>query len=303
MNLKRRQFLFLSSLSAIGVGFIGCVAQSGKNADLTASKTAIASIPAKKDLLMRFVSVSDTGTGEKTQYAVAKAMNAYHSQNPYDLVILAGDNIYNNGEMEKIGEVFERPYAPLLKQGVKFQACLGNHDIRSNNGEEQVKYPHFNMNGRHYTFRRDKMQFFALDTNGNADWTHQLVWLEQELSRSNAPWKVVFGHHPVYASGIYGSNPTFMKTFSPLFAKYGVQLYINGHEHHYERTRSINGTTYLISGAGADTRPVGRSEWTEYSASKLSFATYEVYTDRIEISGIDTDNRVFDKGVVQLKSA
>lgn len=304
MNLKRRQFLFFSSLSAIGVGFLGCVARnSGKNADITASKTAIASIAAKNDLLLRFVSVSDTGTGEQTQYAVAKAMNAYHSQNPYDLVILAGDNVYNNGEMEKIGEVFERPYAPLLKQGVKFQACLGNHDIRSNNGDRQVKYPHFNMNGRHYTFRRDQMQFFALDTNGNADWTHQLVWLEQELSRSDAPWKVVFGHHPVYASGVYGSNPTFMKTFSPLFAKYNVQLYINGHEHHYERTRSINGTTYLISGAGADTRPVRRSEWTEYSASKLSFATYEVYTDRIEISGIGTDNRVFDKGIVQLKSA
>ena len=304
MNLKRRQFLFFSSLSVIGLGFIGCVArQAGKKADIAASKTIIASSAAKNDLLLRFISVADTGTGDSGQYAVAKAMTNYHSQNPYDLVILAGDNIYTNGEFEKINAVFERPYAPLLKQGVKFQACLGNHDIRSHNGDLQVKYPHFNMNGRYYTFRRDKMQFFALDTNGNADWTHQLVWLEQELSRSNAPWKVVFGHHPVYASGIYGSNPTFMKTFSPLFAKYGVQLYINGHEHHYERTRSINGTTYLISGAGADTRPVGRSEWTEYSASKLSFATYEVYTDRIEISGIDTDNRVFDKGVVQLKSA
>ncbi len=303
MNLKRRQFLFFSSLSFFGVGFMGCVAQSsGKKADIAASKATMAATSAKNDLLLRFVSVSDTGTGEKTQYAVAKAMNTYHNQNPYDLVILAGDNIYTNGEMEKIGDVFERPYAPLLKQGVKFQACLGNHDIRTANGDLQVKYPHFNMSGRHYTFRRDQMQFFVLDTNVNADWKNQLVWLEQELSHSDAHWKVVVGHHPVYASGVYGSNPTFIKTLSPLFAKYGVQLYINGHEHHYERTRSINGTTYLISGAGADTRPVGRSEWTEYSASKLSFAAYELYADRIEISGIGTDNRVFDRGVIQLKS-
>ena len=35
---------------------------------------------------------------------------------------------------------------------------------------------------------------------------------------------------------------------------------------------------------------VGRSNWTEYSASKLSFAAYEVYSDKIEISGIGTDN-------------
>ncbi|WP_017316727.1 metallophosphoesterase family protein [Mastigocladopsis repens] len=304
MKLKRRQFLFLSSLSAIGVGFLGCVTrQAGKNAGIAASKAAIPLNPAKNDLLLRFVSVADTGTGDQGQYAVAKAMTQHHNKNPYDLVVLAGDNIYTNGEMEKIGAVFERPYAPLLQQGVKFQAVLGNHDIRTANGDLQLKYLGFNMRGRFYTFRRDNVQFFALDTNTNADWEKQLKWLEQELSASNAPWKVVFGHHPVYASGVYGSNPTFIKAFTPLFQKYGVQLYINGHEHHYERTRSLNGTTYLICGGGAGTRPVGRSEWTEYSAEKLSFAAYEVYADRIEISGIGTDNRVFDKGIIPLKSA
>lgn len=304
MKLKRRQFLFLSSLSAIGLGFLGCVTrQAGKNGSIAVSKAATPPNPAKNDLLLRFVSVADTGTGDGGQYAVAKAMTNYHSKNLYDLVVLAGDNIYTNGEMEKIGAVFERPYAPLLKQGVKFQAVLGNHDIRTANGELQLKYFDFNMRGRFYTFRRDNVQFFALDTNTNADWEKQLKWLEEELSFSNSPWKVVFGHHPVYASGVYGSNPAFIKSFTPLFQKYGVQLYINGHEHHYERTRSINGTTYLICGGGAGTRPVGRSEWTEYSAEKLSFAAYEVYADRIEISGIGTDNRVFDKGIVPLKSA
>jgi 3',5'-cyclic AMP phosphodiesterase CpdA len=186
---------------------------------------------------------------------------------------------------------------------VKFQACLGNHDIRTANGDPQVKYRGFNMKGRYYTFRRNNVQFFALDTNGNANWDKQLVWLEKELSRSNAPWKIVFGHHPIYASGHYGSNPAFVKTFTPIFQKHGVQLYINGHEHHYERTRSINGTTYLICGAGAGNRPVGKNEWTEYSTENLSFAAYEVYKDRIEISGIGTDNRIFDQGIIQLKSA
>ncbi|ACC79734.1 metallophosphoesterase family protein [Nostoc punctiforme] len=305
MNLKRRQFLFLSSFSAIGTGFLAWMLadKNHQSADITDSTTAIAANPVKKDLLLRFVSVADTGTGARGQYAVAGAMNAYHKQNPYDLVVLAGDNIYNNGEIEKISAVFERPYQPLLKQGVKFQACLGNHDIRTDNGDPQVKYIGFNMKGRYYTFKRNQVQFFALDTNSNADWKNQLPWLEKELSISNAPWKVVFGHHPIYSSGQYGSNADFIKTFTPLFQKYGVQLYINGHEHNYERTRAIDGTTYLICGAGAGNRPVGRSEWTKYSTSDLSFASYEVYKDRIEISAIATDNRVFDKGIIQLKSA
>jgi 3',5'-cyclic AMP phosphodiesterase CpdA len=299
MKINRRQFLFLTGLTAIGSGFIGW-----KLADINGENSVLESAIAKntnpKDLVFRFVSVADTGTGAKGQYAVAKAMNNYHQNNPYNLVVLAGDNIYNNGEIEKIEAVFERPYQPLLKKGVKFHACLGNHDIRTNNGDDQVKYPGFNMPGRYYTFIRDNIQFFALDTNGNADWKNQLIWLEKELSLSKATGKVVFGHHPIYASGAYGSNPNFIKLFTPLFQKYGVQLYINGHEHHYERTRSINGTTYMICGAGAGNRPVGRSAWTEYSTSNLSFAAYDVYADRIEIIGIGNDNRVFDRGVIKL---
>ncbi|MBD2347205.1 metallophosphoesterase family protein [Anabaena subtropica] len=296
MNLKRRQFILLTSLSAFGSGLSvwKFIHRNDQSSDL-----AIAS-PPKKDLLLRFVSVADTGTGARGQYAVAKAMTLYHKQNPYDLVVLAGDNIYNNGEIEKINAVFERPYQDLLKQGVKFQACLGNHDIRTDNGDPQVRYPGFNMNGRrYYTFRRQRAQFFALDTNSNADWQSQLAWLEKELSNSNAQWKLVFGHHPIYSSGVYGSNQAFIKTFTPLFQKYGVQLYINGHEHSYERTRAIDGTTYLTCGAGAGNRPVGRSKWTAHSTSDLSFAAYEVYPDRIEVSAIATNNRIFDKGMIK----
>jgi 3',5'-cyclic AMP phosphodiesterase CpdA len=219
------------------------------------------------------------------------------------LVILAGDNIYNNGEIEKISAVFEQPYQVLLQNGVKFQACLGNHDIRTANGDPQVRYAGFNMPGRYYTFGRGDVQFFALDTNHNADWKTQLSWLEQELSRSNAPWKIVFGHHQIYSSGHYGLNQPFIETLTPIFQKYRVQLYINGHDHHYERSQSIKGTTYLICGAGGGTRSVGRSQWTAYSASQLSFAAYEVYSDRLIIKGIGTDNSVFDQGIIPLQSA
>ena len=296
MNINRRQFLFLTGISTIGSGFLGW-----KLSNTNFLIESAAANPLKKDLLLRFVSVADTGTGTKGQYAVANAMNFYHQQNPYNLVVLAGDNIYNNGEIEKINQVFELPYQPLLKNGVKFHACLGNHDIRTDNGVPQVKYPGFNMQGRYYTFTQNQVQFFALDTNNNADWQNKLIWLEKELSSSQNPWKIVFCHHPIYSSGQYGSNKNFIKIFTPLFKKYNVQLYINGHEHNYERTSSINGTTYLICGAGAGNRPVGRSSWTEYSTSNLSFAAYNVYPDKIEISGIDTKNRVFDQGIIKIK--
>lgn len=314
MTMKRRKFLVWGIFSGLGVTACSKLirTQIAQSNDITSTNTnTLASTSTTADdlrnakegrPLLRFVSVADTGTGATGQYAVAAAMTRYHQLNPYDLVILAGDNIYNNGEIEKISAVFEMPYQALLQQGVKFQSCLGNHDIRTGNGDPQIRYPGFNMSGRYYTFRRGDVQFFALDTNHNADWKTQIPWLEQELSRSNAPWKIVFGHHQIYSSGQYGLNQEFIKTLTPLFQKYRVQLYINGHDHHYERSQPIKGTTYLICGGGAGTRPVGRSEWTASSAERLSFAAYEVYRDRILINGIDTNNQVFDRGVIPLQS-
>ncbi len=310
MSLKRRDFLTLSGLTALGFGILGKFfwhqpVQSANLSNLEDSEPEpdflrTAQNPTTQPLL-RFVSVADTGTGASGQYAVSAAMWKHYQKTPYNLVILAGDNIYNHGEIEKIKAVFEDPYQPLLQQGVKFQACLGNHDIRTDNGVPQVNYPGFNMQGkRYYTFRRDPVQFFALDTNHNADWQQQLIWLDQELEKSDALWKIVFGHHQIYASGHYGMNQPFIKTLVPVLKKHGVRLYINGHEHHYERTQSIDGITYLTCGGGAGTRPVGRSAWTAYSAQKLSFATYEVYSDRISIQAIGTDHKVFDRGVVTL---
>ncbi|MBD2104346.1 metallophosphoesterase [Leptolyngbya sp. FACHB-261] len=303
MPLKRRQLLTWTGLAGLGAATACMRSRAGSSqtnppAASAAIPTPVPTTPAGPQL--RFAAVADTGTGGEGQYAVAKAMAGYHAQNPFPLVVLAGDNIYNNGEIEKISAVFEQPYETLLNQGVKFRACLGNHDIRTANGEPQLRYPGFNMEGRYYTFTQAPVQFFALDTNGNAAWRTQLAWLDQELSRSTAPWKVVFGHHPVYSSGHYGVNRAFIRDLTPLFEKHRVQLYINGHDHSYERTQVINGTTYLICGAGAGTRPVGRSGWTAHSAQRLSFAGLEVYDDRIEIEAIGTDGSVFDRGVIKL---
>ena len=122
--------------------------------------------------------------------------------------------------------------------------------------------------------------------------------LETQLQQAKPTWKVVFGHHPLYSSGSHGSSPQLINKLSPLFSRYGVQLYLNGHDHNYERTESINGTTYVTSGNGAKLKDVGESDWTAYSVSRLGFAAVEVYTDRLEIMGIGTNGEIFDRGTI-----
>lgn len=281
----RRKFLTLLSASAIAA---------------SCSKPQQLGSPAPNDAEgpIRFVVVGDVGRGNRGQYAVARAMEQHFRQAPFPFILMTGDNIYEDGEIEKLNKVFERPYRALLNQGVKFRAVLGNHDIRENNGDQQVAYPLFNMDGRYYSFRQDEAEFFALDTNKNADWDGQLAWLESALSASNATWKIAYGHHPIYSSGKHGNHPRLEEKLCPLFKQYAVQLYCCGHDHHYERTQPIDGTTYVVAGGGSETRPVGKSSWTAYSEKVLSFASVKVSDKGLVITGIDTENNVIDQGVI-----
>ena len=294
--MKRRKFFLLTSFVGLGIALGGN--SFSKHQHSPKLKNCPRNIITTSPSFFRFAALGDIGTGVIRQYEVAKVMECYNSKNRFALVLLAGDNIYNNGEIERIHAVFEKPYRSLLKQDIPFYAVLGNHDIRTRNGEDQINYPQFNMQGRYYTFTEDLVQFFALDTNENTLWKQQLEWLEEKLASSQKPWKVVFGHHNLYSSGKYGVNQELIERLTPLFSRYGVQLYINGHEHHYERTIPIQGTTYLTCGAGATIRSVGKSSWTAYSASRLSFAVFEVEHNRLTIKGIDTDGQIFDHGEI-----
>ena len=312
MKFTRRRFLGLAGLGSMGLAIAVSGRSSGKSLISPEQTTQDASkvnpnrpdVPSQERPLLRFVATADTGSGDKNQFAVGEAIARYHDQNPFELAVLGGDNIYNSGDIALIGSTFEQPYAKVLARGVKFRACLGNHDIRTANAVPQVNYPGFHMDGRYYTYSDGPAQFFVLDTNGNIDWKAQMNWLETTLKASTASWKIVYGHHPIYSSGHYGTDPAFVARFTPLFKKYNVNLYINGHEHHYERSNPIDGTTYLITGhGGASLRPVtAKPPTSAFAVSRFGFSTVEIWTDRMVIQGIGTDGTVFDRGVVMKKA-
>lgn len=248
---------------------------------------------------VRALAVADTGSGNSRQQAVANQMAAVHKRQPVDLVLLAGDNIYPDGDLKRVEATFLTPYRALLKAGVPFHAALGNHDIRTGNGDPQVAYPPFGMKGRWYRLRRGPVEFFVIDTNMNAPWQHQKPWLRKALASSTAPWKVVVGHHPLYSSGFYGDDPQAIARLTPLFRQYGVQLYINGHEHHYERSRPIDGTTYLIvGGGGASLRAVVADDHAARALSVYSFAELTASAQELKIVAWDEKGRQIDAAVL-----
>jgi 3',5'-cyclic AMP phosphodiesterase CpdA len=249
---------------------------------------------------LRWLAIADSGSGDRRQMAVGEQMAKVHQQRPVDLVLMAGDNIYPDGNLNRVEATFLQPYRALLEARVPFHAVLGNHDIRTGNGDPQVAYAPFGMKGRWYALRQGPVEFFMLDTNMNARWQHQLPWLKRALAASTAPWKVVVGHHPIYSSGFYGDDPAAIARLTPLFQHYGVQLYINGHEHHYERSRVIEGTTYLqVGGAGATLRAVVPAERSAKAVSRHSFAEITATPTTLDVNGWDERGERIDGAVLR----
>jgi Calcineurin-like phosphoesterase len=321
MGVNRRQFVMLSGLTGLGA-----VAASGLFWNKQAGSKQLMALPKAKPLL-RFGVLADTGTGSMKQYAVGRALLKHHQQSTLNMVLLAGDNIYTNGEFSKIKSAFTLPYQDLLKSGVKFYACLGNHDVRgdicgsgvgdrcdssvaksSDIKNEEVNHADFNMKGqRYYTFTKGDVQFFATETNALSNPASptraaQLKWLDQELGKSTARLKIVFGHHPLYSVGRYGNNEVLIKDVEPLLVKHKVPLWIDGHDHNYQRTNPIKGVTYLVAGGGgAGLYPIVFSQpWSAYAQSIHSCATVDVHPDRLIITGIDINGQVIDRGSVTL---
>ena len=202
-----------------------------------------------RDKSTRFAVLGDTGTGGREQADIGRLLDVYRQKVKFEFVLLLGDNIYGSERPQDFVRKFEAPYKATLDAGVKFYAALGNHD-----DPNQRFYKPFNMNGeRYYTFEKDKVGFFALDTN-YLD-RKQLEWVEKALRESKSDWKVVYFHHPLYSSGArHGSEVDLRAMLEPLFTQYGVDIVFAGHEHFYERIKPQKGVYYFTNGGAAKLR-------------------------------------------------
>ena len=129
---------------------------------------------------IRFAVIGDSGTGKQGQWAIARAMGSFYDRDPFELVLMLGDNIYGGVSRRSLQQCFEKPYGKLIERGVEFYASLGNHG----SSLAECVYKPFHMEGRHYyTFIRgdNLVQFFALDSN-QMD-REQLEWLGKELAK------------------------------------------------------------------------------------------------------------------------
>ena len=247
----------------------------------------------------KFAVLGDFGTGKAEQYSLADQMVKLHETFKYDIVITVGDNLYGRQTARDFVKKFEEPYKPLLDDGVKFYASLGNHDIR-----EQPSYKLFNMEGKlFYTLKANEgVRFFFLDTTYPTP--EQYDWIENELKSSNDNWKIVVFHHPLYSSGgRHGSDTTLRDKLEPLFVQYGVSVVLQGHDHFYERVKPQKGIVYFVAGSGGKLRRGDIDPNSPLTAkgfdTELAFMAAEIQDDKMYFNAISGSGNVIDSGIIE----
>jgi acid phosphatase type 7 len=244
--------------------------------------------------VVRFVAFGDSGDGSGGQLAVRDQMLTV----PFDLMLHTGDIAYDSGQAGELEQNFFGVHADVIGE-FPIYPIAGNHDHATADGLAFRQAFVLSENGgpqgseRRYSFDWGDVHFVGLDTEKTGP--EQAEWLDRDLAATELPWKIVFAQKTPLSSGEHGSDAPFARYFVPVIEKHGVQLVLGGHDHDYQRTRPISGTTYVVTGGGGrNTRSVGASSFTAFSEDVLHFVQAEVGPEHLTLHAIDATGVEFD---------
>ncbi len=256
----------------------------------------IGPLPAEPSDPIRIAVLGDVGTGEEDALLTADSVAKEHVRDPYQGLLLLGDNVYEDGNPDRLDEAVFEPFAPLLDSGVSLWAALGNHDVDDGYGPAQAEA--LGLPNEWYSVEVGDGLLIVLDSNQPRE-EDQQVWLEETLSGSDHAWRIVAMHHPLFSAGVHGSSERNREAFLPILEKYGVNIVFAGHDHDYQRSKPQEGILYIVTGGAAKLRETGTAYFTEVSSSQFHFVDMTIYDDFIELHAIGRDG-VFDSVTVPL---
>ncbi len=202
-----------------------------------------------------FLVYGDNRSDETAHAAVVRQM----MQSPSDFIIHTGDFV-QDGAVDDYWQTFFEIESPLVRDRCVY-ACVGNHEIIDGAGANYLRFfgPVADAHGDgekpklYGSFRWGNARFFLLDAMETFDDGPERVWLDDELSRSDAEklaWRVVVLHHGPWSAGPHGGNRRMLRAGIPaLFTAHHVDLILAGHDHIYERGFA-SGLPYVVSGGG-----------------------------------------------------
>ena len=279
--------------------------------------------------MLEFYILGDMGSGEDAQYLVSSAIEDHIQKNIQKnntFICGLGDNIYETGcssiNDKQFKTKFEDPYSNISNK-VKFYMSIGNHDYGEDtcgkgNSIYQINYGRRSkkqggkwiMPDNYYSFRKkDKdvtVDFFVLDTNvfnlKRKGLNKQLEVMSDKIKRSNADWKIVYGHHPWRSIAGHGNAiPELEEFFTNLYTNSPFDLYMCGHDHNKQLIMmeiENNNLPLIVCGTGGKVYDdinyldcLDKKSELEFFSNNLGYGFIQASPNTLEITFLDEKNR------------
>ena len=246
----------------------------------------------------RFAVYGDTRDG----HGVHRQLIELVDRELIDFTVHTGDMVQQGGVRGEWLQFFqiERP----LLWDTPIVPAIGNHDVSGRNYfRRYFLHDLWSESRNYYLLDWGNLRLLVLDTGIECrDGCAQYAFAERALreGRKKGQLMAIMLHYPPYSSGDHGSQLEVQRPVAALAKKHGVELVIAGHDHNYERTRSLNGTTYVVSGSGgAPIRPVRPRSFTAEARTEPHYVLVDVESDRLILRAVNLQGDTFDTYVIE----
>ena len=129
----------------------------------------------------------------------------------------------------------------------------------------------------------------------------QLAWMDSTLqANKDAKWKIVMGHHPVYAQTkkSEGERIDLQKQLVPIMERNRVNAYLCGHIHNFQHIKPKNSKiNYFVNSSGSLARKVQPTTDTQFCSSEAGFMLMSLNDKKITYYMINPEGEVIYKFV------
>ena len=260
-----------------------------------------------------FIIANDFGkNGYCDQKPIAEMMGEVSGRTGVDFVAAVGD-VHHFYGVQSVNDPlwltnFELVYShPELM--IPWYPVLGNHEYRGNTSAV-LSYSsvsrRWQMPARYYTksfavsdsshvllvfidttplidrYRKDSK--YADANNENIE--TQLKWIDETLANSNAKWKIVLGHHPIFTGTTKADveQIDLQRKLKPILYKYKIDYYVCGHIHNFQHIKvADSGIDFIVNTSASQSRPVVQRDGVLFASPESGFIVCSIDNNELKM--------------------
>lgn len=205
---------------------------------------------------------------------------------------------------------WDRLVEAARKHRVRLMPVVGNHDVRRDYDDDgSIRFRQYfpDLPGTFYHFRHRGVNFLMLNSERSfAPGSEQAKFIDFHLQH-NLGTAIACLHRPTFTTAERDRASMFSRRVCLHGALKDTDAIavLSGHNHYYDRTKPLDGLTYVVSGGGGGAlrEEPDRCEYTAaLHAGEMHYGIASVYDDRIAVEVVAfADGRRLDEFALPLK--